>query len=425
MLRIKLRRGQTALVLWLVLVIAALVTGRQLLFRLLYLMTAILVLSFVWTMLNAYGVRLVRQTRSRRTQVGRLAEERFVVRNAGLFPKLWLEIRDASTLPGHHASRVVNSLAPRSYRSWLTRTRCVERGVFRLGPLSIASGDPLGLFRVERHVPATSTLLVYPATVGLPAFEPPIGTLPGGDAVRRRAQYITTNVAGIRDYAPGDSFNRIHWPSTARMRRVMVKEFELDPLADLWIILDMEGAVQVGEAVVEGVSDFDILFDSRHDFELAPTTEEYGVTAAASLCRHFLGLNRTVGLITYGAEGRRLIQADRGERQLNKILEQLAIVRAGGHVSLEQLLAAEERAFGRNTTVVVITPSTSERWVMPLRDLGRRGVRTMAVVLDAGTFGPAPSSLGVVSTLIANGVPSYTVKCGQPLDQALSRRGSR
>lgn len=329
-----------------------------------------------------------------------------------------------STLPGHRASRVVNSLAPRSYRGWLVKTRCLERGVFRLGPLTLASGDPLGLFRMERHLPATSNILVFPATVPLPGFEPPVGILPGGDAVRRRAQYITTNVAGIRDYAPGDSYNRIHWPSTARLRRLMVKEFELDPLADLWIILDMEGIVQVGEVDVESASIDSTLWESQQEFELAPTTEEYGVTVAASLCRHFIELNRTVGLITYGSGGRRLIQADRGERQLNKVLEQLAIARAGGRVPLQQLLAAEERLFGRNTTVVVITPSTSEEWVNPLRDLGRRGVRTMVVVLDPSTFGDAPSPLNVVSALIANGVPCYTVECGKPLDQALSRRGS-
>lgn len=421
---IKLQRARVGLILWLVLVIAALATGRQLLYRLVYLMTAILALSFLWTLFNALWVRLVRQTRSRRTQVGRLAEERFVVRSTGFLPKLWLEVRDMSTLPGHRASRVVNSLAPRSYRGWLVKTRCLERGVFRLGPLTLASGDPLGLFRMERHLPATSNILVFPATVPLPGFEPPVGILPGGDAVRRRAQYITTNVAGIRDYAPGDSYNRIHWPSTARLRRLMVKEFELDPLADLWIILDMEGIVQVGEVDVESASIDSTLWESQQEFELAPTTEEYGVTVAASLCRHFIELNRTVGLITYGSGGRRLIQADRGERQLNKVLEQLAIARAGGRVPLQQLLAAEERLFGRNTTVVVITPSTSEEWVNPLRDLGRRGVRTMVVVLDPSTFGDAPSPLNVVSALIANGVPCYTVECGKPLDQALSRRGS-
>lgn len=419
---IKLRRARTGLILWAALVIGALATGRLLLFRLVYLMTATLLFSFLWTVFNIYWVRLVRQTRSRRTQVGQLAEERFIVHNTGFLPKLWLEVRDGSTLPGHRASRVVNSLGPGSYRGWLVKTRCLERGVFRLGPLSLASGDPLGLFRAERHLPATSTILVYPATVNLPGFEPPVGTLPGGDAVRRRAQYITTNVAGIRDYTPGDSFNRIHWPSTARLRRVMVKEFELDPLADVWVILDMERDVQVGEVDARRASDFEALWGAGYRFELAPTTEEYGVTIAASLCKHFIGLSRTVGLITYGAEGRRVIQADRGERQLNKVLEQLAIVRAGGRVSLEQLLAAEERLFGRNTTVIVITPSTSEAWVRPLRELGRRGVRAMAVVLDASTFGAAPSCLGVVSMLIANGIPSYTVECGAALDVALSRR---
>lgn len=422
---IKVPRARVALMLWALIIVAAAATGRQLLFRLLYLMTAILVLSFLWSVLNTYGVRLLRQTRSRRAQVGRLAEERFVLRNTGFLPKLWVEVRDHSSLPGHRASRVINSLPPRSYRGWLVRTRCIERGVFRLGPMTIASGDPLGLFRIERALPATSNIVIYPATVPLPGFEPPVGVLPGGDAVKRRAQYITTNVAGIRDYAPGDSFNRIHWPSTARLQRVMVKEFELDPLADLWVVLDMEEWVQVGEVSDADVAQYEVPWDAPTEFELAPTTEEYGVTAAASLSRHFVEMNRTVGLITYGGSGRRLIQADRGERQLNKILEQLAIVRAKGRVPLQQLLAAEERLFGRNTTVVVVTPSTSEVWVNPLRDLGRRGVRTMAVVLDASTFGQAPSSLSLVTSLIANGVPVYTLRCGERLDQALHSHGAR
>ena len=40
-----------------------------------------------------------------------------------------------------------------------------------------------------------------------------------GEALRRRTHYVTTNAAGVRDYAPGDSFGRIHWPSTARRNR--------------------------------------------------------------------------------------------------------------------------------------------------------------------------------------------------------------
>ena len=43
----------------------------------------------------------------------------------------------------------------------------------------------------------------------------------------------------MRDYATGDSLNRIHWPTTARTRRLMGKEFELDPTADIWLYLDL------------------------------------------------------------------------------------------------------------------------------------------------------------------------------------------
>jgi uncharacterized protein (DUF58 family) len=61
-------------------------------------------------------------------------------------------------------------------------------------------------------------------------------------------------VASVRDYAPGDSFNRIHWPSTARTGQLIVKEFELDPMADIWLFLDLEKRVQVGD-VGESVPD--------------------------------------------------------------------------------------------------------------------------------------------------------------------------
>ncbi|MEZ4612148.1 MAG: DUF58 domain-containing protein [Caldilineaceae bacterium] len=50
---------------------------------------------------------------------------------------------------------------------------------------------------------------------------------------------MTTNAAGVRDYYPGDSLNRIHWPTTARMRRLMTKEFELIPRRDIWLYLDL------------------------------------------------------------------------------------------------------------------------------------------------------------------------------------------
>ena len=49
---------------------------------------------------------------------------------------------------------------------------------------------------------------------------------------------VTPQAAGVRDYAPGDALRRIHWPTSARRDRLMTKEFDQDPQADVWIFLD-------------------------------------------------------------------------------------------------------------------------------------------------------------------------------------------
>jgi uncharacterized protein (DUF58 family) len=356
--------------------------------------------------------------------VGKVVEERFTVRNTGFFPKLWLEVRDLSDLPGHYASQVVSTLRPFRQRGWTVKTTCRRRGRFTLGPITLTSGDPFGLFKMQRHLSPTSTVIVYPATIELPAFAQPLGQLPGGEAMRRRTHYVTTNVAGVREYAPGDSFNRIHWPSTARTGRLIVKEFELDPTADIWLFLDMQREVQAGSAwetvpIREGPA---LLWKERPRLELDPITEEYGVTIAASLARHFMRLDRAVGLVAYG-QHREVTQADRGDRQLTKLLEVLAVIKARGRIPIGDVVAVETSHFSRDTTAVVVTPSTDEGLADILRSLGRRGIRVIVVLIEASTFGPAKSSLILLAELIASNIPAYLVKRGQPLEEALSQAG--
>src|SRR6202011_6346134 len=103
---------------------------------------------------------------------------------------------------------------------------------------------------------------------------------------------------------PGDAFNRIHWPTTARTTRLMVREFELDPTADVWIVLDLDIDAQAGSGV--------------------ESTEEYAVTAAASLARHLLDQGRAVGLVSQTAS----LPGHRGPRQVERILEVLALAQA-------------------------------------------------------------------------------------------------
>ncbi len=409
--------------------IAALATGRDLFFNLTYLIATIIVISYLWTWTSIHWVRLTRYLWAKKAEVGKTYEERFVVRNTSLLPKLWLEVRDHSNLPGHQASYVINSFGARRERGWTVRTLCRQRGRFTLGPVTLTSGDPFGLFRMQHEFPHTSSIVVYPAIVDLAHFATPAGHLPGGEALRRRTHYVTTNVRGVRDYAPGDSFNRIHWLSTARKERLIVKEFELDPMADVWLFLDMDRTIQAElkrEPIVERREPA-LLWDRRPRLELTPSTEEYAVTITASLAKHFIIRDRAVGLVAY-AQQREVIPADRGERQLSKILETLAVIKAGGRIPLAQVLATEGVHLGRGVTAVVITSSIDKAWVTASRHLEQRGLQVIAVLVAPDSFAPPHPSLPgggmeeVMAELAAAGTPTYLVREGDDLGVALSQR---
>jgi len=399
--------------------LGGLITGRDLWFNLTYLLGLLLILSFVWAWININWLHLSRMTRTRRTQVGRPLEERFVVRNTSVIPKLWLEVRDNATLPGHFSSRVINSMGPRANYSWRITTICRQRGRYQLGPLRLRTSDPFGLFPMSRDLTATTNVVVYPLTVDIHHFALPMGMLPGGDALRRRTHYVTTNAAGVRDYAPGDSFSRIHWPSTARRARLIVKEFELDPLADIWIVADMAVFGHVAPPSEEPPRSNLPDWMALEKFELARTTEEYTVTVAASLAQFFLRQDRAVGMLAYG-QSNETVQADRGGRQLNRILETLAVLRAEGQVPLSDVVQAEMHLMPRGTTLIVVTADPNEAWATAARELTRRGLRVVTVLVNPASFGGVRSSEPLLSLLQANGMVVYMVNAGDDLTGVLS-----
>lgn len=425
----QLRQRRTAVfVLALLAFIGGLITGRSILYNLAYLMGLLLIISFLWAWANINGVHLSRATRVRRTQVGRPLEERFTVRNTSMVPKLWLEVRDHTNVPGHQTSYVVNNLRSKQTFTWRTTTICRERGRYQLGPITMRTSDPFGLFTMQKDLTPTSNVVIYPLTYDIHQFALPVGILPGGDALRRRTHYVTTNAAGVRDYAPGDSFSRIHWPSTARRDRMIVKEFELDPLADIWIVPDMaifgHVAAMPTQRKLAAAPENLPQWMQQEKFSLPETTEEYTVTTAASIAQYFIRNDRAVGMLAYG-QSNEMVQPDRGERQLTRILETLAVLRAQGQLPIDDMLHAESHLFPRGTTVIVVSPTNLDKWATSARQLVRRGLRVVTILIDPESFGGRRSNAGLESMLHGNGMAAYRVRCGDDITAVLSQTRSK
>jgi uncharacterized protein (DUF58 family) len=169
----------------------------------------------------------------------------------------------------------------------------------------------------------------------------------------------------VRPWAPGDSFNRIHWKSTARHNEIQVKEFDLEQTADAWIILDLDRTVQTG----------------RGD----ESTAEAAIRVAASVTDKALAENRAVGM-TVNAHRLTILPADRGGRQRLKILQMLAAVEADGSTPLGEALIASIPRLRRGMAAIVVTASQDPGFIRPLAGLRSRGISTVVVLLDPAAY---------------------------------------
>ena len=388
--------------------------------RLVYLLLLFLVINWALAWYALKQIDVQRSSREARQQVGQIFEERFKVTNRSRLGKLWIEVRDESSLNPQKSSKVLSWVNGHRYRSYGVFTMLTQRGHFNLGPTVLRSGDPFGMFMVERSIASAHELLVLPYTVKLLSFPFPPGALMGGRVVRRKTQIVTPYAAGVREYAPGDSLSRIHWKSTARRHHLMVKEFDQDSQSVVWVLLDACQTINYRIADVKsGKESQNIwLWEQRNTFRLPSSAFEYGVSAAASISSYFIHIGQAVGFASAGQVFTSLT-SERGERQLGKIMEILALLRCEGNLPLLGLINSQTAGLPRGSTVVVITAAMNQGTLLAAEELLFRNMRPVFVLLQPDSFGGTEPVDQVVFTLLERGVPVLVLKNGEDLKTSL------
>ncbi len=345
-------------------VVAAFSTGLPFLFYLVYLGVLVIGGSYVITRLALVNLEAGYGVSQTYGHVGDQLRVTYTLRNSGLLPKPWLEVHNPTNLPGGLAGRAL-SMGSRAERTWQVRLPLTSRGAYRIEPLNVRAGDPFGFFEVNATVGQPVSLIVYPRLERLAFWRLPSAMVEGSQALPERTLQTTPLATTVRPWAPGDSFNRIHWKTTARQGDIQVKEFELEQTADAWIFLDLDEGVHVGDG--------------------DDSTLEVAVRAAAAIADRALQENRAVGMTATGLRTV-VLPADRGSRQHLKIMQLLAAVDGDGVTELAESLVQGLPRLRRGMTAVVITPSVDRAWVRPLASLRPRGVSSVVLALDASSW---------------------------------------
>jgi uncharacterized protein (DUF58 family) len=226
-------------------------------------------------------------------------------------------------------------------RKGVYRGRLVERGRYRLGPLRASTRFPFGLFSRTITLGESETLIVLPR----------LGRLTQGWAARRREALIGTDrrrqqpgaegdFYGVREWRSGDGRRLIHWRSSARAGKLVVRQFERPRSRDVAVVLDLWQPEPYGPEQVENV-------------ELAVS---FAATVLADLCRKG-GSNISLGITNGQTE---CVCGPASSATLQRLMEQLALIEARADTSLAALLAATLRQVTPGTEVVLVSTRAVE-----------------------------------------------------------------
>ena len=378
----------------------ALGTGFDFFFRFLYVLLLVSGIGFVWAWLNLRGIDLRVTRDANRGQVGGYLAGQVSIVTRARMPKSWLEVAEA-TGPSADSSGRGLALVREQVRSWRISTYLAKRGVYRSGIVKLVSQDPFGLFRLRRDFIDPHPYIVFPAVEALPDLDARFAGLPSDSRATKHWEQITTDVSSIRSYVEGDSMRRIHWPYTARMNELMVKEFDMGLSAEAWVLLDMHH-----------LSHYGIEQDDVNN------TEELAVTVAASIVGRLMDQSMPVGLAVNG-DREHIFRPDSSPEQRGRLMEALSEVRADGQITLQEFIYGVRSHLNQFNALTLVTASVEPQWVASLTHLRRQGVEVSVVLVDRSSFG-SPTNMSVpLEALSANLIPVYMVRQGDNLNDAL------
>jgi len=310
------------------------------------------------------------------------------VTNRRGWPIPWIFVEDLhpADFPRDGANTRLAILMPGRSLELHYRIQCPRRGYHRIGPTLLESGDLFGLqkrFRTSEHQDYISVLptVAYIETFTIGARRPQ-----GPVRISNRIYEDPTRISGLREYAPGDPLNRIHWKASARMGELYVKQNEPSNVLGATLILD--------------------LFDDAYLPEEKDERMELAITTTASIAYLLQNSGEQLGMLTNALDAAEVAKWDvesqsalsrsdasdvvvgegtsdrlspltvptmRTPVQALQIIENLARVLPGHGLTVEDLILNEFRKLPRDAALLPVVPEVSPRLAEVLAEMQLSG----------------------------------------------------
>jgi uncharacterized protein (DUF58 family) len=244
-----------------ILLINALVAGGKLPYQIFYTISGAFIISYCWCYKVSNKISGYQRIRKYKYNVDDTIEIETYVENDSFLPVPYVEITDASLIDikGVCPKPASASLIP--FETELVRNNLTlnYRGVYKLGPINVKTGDVFRVFSREIKIYSDISFKVYPRVYEINKFDLKSMQSFGTFTVKQRAYEDYSTVSDIKKYFPGDSVKKIHWKISAKRAELYVKNYEMTGSASVCVFLNFNkdcysNSIELEERAVESTA---------------------------------------------------------------------------------------------------------------------------------------------------------------------------
>ncbi|MBN2309695.1 MAG: DUF58 domain-containing protein [Candidatus Hydrogenedentes bacterium] len=328
---------------------------------------------------------------------GEETEVEVTVTNQRGWPIPWIFVEDLvpADFPLAGESTCLAVLMPGRSLKLKYRLQCPRRGYHRIGPLMMESGDLFGLQKRFRTGQRQDYISVLPTVAYIDTFNIAARRPQGPVRISNRVYEDPTRIAGLREYAPGDPLNRIHWKASARTGELFTKQAEPSSVLGATLILDLFGPCYQGETA-EARMELAITTTASIAYLLQLSGEQLGLLTnardAAEVARYDVDAQQALSrddahdaVVGEGTSDRLsplCVPTLRTPIQAQRIIENLARVLPGEGLDVGQLIMAQFRGLPRDAALLPVLPSVSEDLALVLANMKLSGFAVSVFLID-------------------------------------------
>ncbi len=343
----------------LLLAFLSIINGGKLFYLLLFMVAALIGLSYLILRSNAKQLMTTFYINERVVHVGDALSIEYKLANNGLLPIILGEvvIRISKKLGNMHFNPETLFFKPLQMISLKKGLTVTHRGYYQVGSVQVTLSDPFGLFVKQVTYGKDIDLIVYPKVTELDRVLLKPSEYFGSIKISENTHEDFTSIRSIRDYQYGDSIKRIHWKQSAKSEQLLVKEFDLSANTKVSMLLDGFRGNQ-----------------NRDGFE---EIEEKLVEICASLSKYFLRNAIETSLLVTSKNHVRL--NGKNSDRLEDIFKELIGFNSDGDVDMHKVFSSEYKKLTFGATIYVLTPDISDLLVDGIIAAARKSIRVTVV----------------------------------------------